>query len=80
MLETAKAKLDKKNADFIIANEAKTALNTYENEVWIIDKAGNTCHIEKNSKEKTWQSHTGASFMIKTDEIISKSKSTPLLI
>lgn len=51
LLETAKAKLDKKNADFIIANEAKTALNTYENEVWIIDKAGNTCHIEKNSKE-----------------------------
>ncbi len=51
ILETAKAKLEAKNADFIIANEAKTALNTDENEVWIIDKAGNTCHIEKNSKE-----------------------------
>lgn len=51
ILETAKAKLEAKNADFIIANEAKTALNTDKNEVWIIDKAGNTCHIEKNSKE-----------------------------
>jgi len=51
LLETAKAKLTRKNADFIIANEAKTALNTDENEVWIIDKAENTCHIGKNSKE-----------------------------
>lgn len=51
VLETAKTKLHKKNADFIIANEAKVALNTDENEVWILDKAGNTCHIEKNSKD-----------------------------
>lgn len=51
VLETAKAKLQAKNADFIIANEAKTALNTNENEVWIINKTGNTCHINKNSKE-----------------------------
>lgn len=51
ILETAKAKLDNKNADFIIANEAKTALNTDENEVWIIDKAKNTVHINKSSKE-----------------------------
>ncbi len=51
VLETAKTKLYKKNADFIIANEAKVALNTDENEVWILDKAGNTCHIEKNSKD-----------------------------
>lgn len=51
IIETAKAKLQAKNADFIIANEAKIALNTDENEVWITDKAGNTCHIGKNSKE-----------------------------
>lgn len=51
VIETAKAKLSAKNADFIIANEAKTALNTDENEVWIIDKAKNITHIEKNSKE-----------------------------
>ena len=51
LVETAKAKLQAKNADFIIANEAKVALNTDENEVWILDKAGNTCHIEKNSKD-----------------------------
>lgn len=51
VLETAKAKLSAKNADFIIANEAKTALNTEENEVWIIDKGGNIDHIEKSSKE-----------------------------
>ena len=51
LVETAKAKLQAKNADFIIANEAKVALNTDENEVWIIDKTGNNCHIEKNSKE-----------------------------
>ncbi len=51
LVETAKAKLQAKNADFIIANEAKVALNTDENEVWIIDKGGNTVHIEKSSKE-----------------------------
>ena len=51
LVETAKAKLQAKNADFIIANEAKTALNTDENEVWIIDNLGNTHHIEKNTKE-----------------------------
>jgi len=51
LIETAKAKLEAKNADFIIANEAKIALNTDENEVWIIDKAQNTYHIEKSSKE-----------------------------
>ncbi len=51
LIETAKAKLTAKNADFIIANEAKVALNTDENEVWVIDKAQNTYHIEKSSKE-----------------------------
>ena len=51
IIETAKAKLKAKNADFIIANEAKTALNTDENEVWIIDKAENITHIEKSSKQ-----------------------------
>lgn len=51
VVNTAKSKLESKNADFIIANEAKTALNTDENEVWIIDKAQNAVHIEKSSKE-----------------------------
>ena len=35
----------------MIANEAKTALNTDENEVWIIDKNENITHIEKSSKQ-----------------------------
>ena len=51
IIETAKAKLTAKNADFMIANEAKTALNTDENEVWIIDKNENITHIEKSSKQ-----------------------------
>ena len=51
ILETAKAKLEAKKADFIIANEAKVALNTDENEVWIIDKAKNIIHISKNTKQ-----------------------------
>lgn len=51
LIETAKAKLIAKNADFIVANNAKVALDTDENEVWITDKAGNIYYIEKNSKE-----------------------------
>ena len=37
-IEIAKKKLKEKNLDFIVANEAKTALNKDTNEVWVIDK------------------------------------------
>lgn len=51
-IENAKAKIKSKGCDFIVANEAKTALGKDENEVWIIDKNENVAHIEKCSKEK----------------------------
>ncbi|MCD8025143.1 MAG: hypothetical protein LUE64_06365, partial [Candidatus Gastranaerophilales bacterium] len=37
-LEQAKTKLEEKGCDYIVANEAKTALNSDTNEVWVIDK------------------------------------------
>lgn len=50
-IENAKAKIDKKCCDYIIANEAKTALGTDETEVWIIDRAHHVEKLAKNSKE-----------------------------
>ena len=37
-IEIAKRKLKEKNLDYIVANEAQTALNKDTNEVWVIDK------------------------------------------
>lgn len=37
-IEIAKRKLKEKNLDYIVANEARTALNKDTNEVWVIDK------------------------------------------
>lgn len=51
VLENAKEKIKSKGCDLIIANEAKTALGSDENEVWIIDKAQNIQKINKTTKE-----------------------------
>lgn len=51
VLENAKEKLKNKGCDFIVANEAKTALGTDESEVWIIDNSLKTEKIEKNTKK-----------------------------
>ncbi len=51
VLESAKEKIKSKGCDLIIANEAKTALGSDENEVWIIDKAQNIQKIDKTTKE-----------------------------
>lgn len=48
VIENAKRKLAEKNCDFIIANEAKTALGTDESEIWIVGRE--VRKIEKNSK------------------------------
>ncbi|MBR5304786.1 MAG: bifunctional phosphopantothenoylcysteine decarboxylase/phosphopantothenate--cysteine ligase CoaBC [Candidatus Gastranaerophilales bacterium] len=51
LIECAKAKLENKKLDFIIANEVKTALNTNQNKVTIIEKSGKIIDIELDSKE-----------------------------
>lgn len=51
VIENAKEKIKNKGCDYIIANEAKTALGTDKNEIWIIDKSLNVQKIEKNTKE-----------------------------
>ncbi len=50
LIQKASEKIQKKKCDYIIANEAKTALGTDENEVWIIDKNLEIKKIDKNSK------------------------------
>ncbi len=50
VVENAKEKIKNKGCDFIVANEAKTALGSDENEVWIIDKKDNIQKIEKTTK------------------------------
>lgn len=54
LLENAKAKIQKKRCDFLIANDISRkdiGFNTDENEVYIIDKSLNIKHIEKDTKE-----------------------------
>ena len=51
-VENAKEKILKKGCDFIVANEAKVALGSDENEVWIIDKNLNMEKVEKTTKDK----------------------------
>ena len=51
-VENAKEKILKKGCDFIVANEAKVALGSDENEVWIIDKNLNIEKVEKTTKDK----------------------------
>lgn len=54
LLENAKAKIQKKGCDFLIANDISRkdiGFNTDENEVYIIDKSLNIKHIEKDTKE-----------------------------
>ena len=54
LLENAKAKIQKKGCDFLIANDISRkdiGFNSDENEVYIIDKSLNIKHIEKNTKD-----------------------------
>ena len=51
VVENAKEKLKTKGCEIIVANEAKTALGSDENEVWIIDKSQNIQKIEKTTKK-----------------------------
>jgi len=54
LLENAKAKIQKKGCDFLIANDISRkdiGFNSDENEIYIIDKSLNIKHIEKDTKE-----------------------------
>lgn len=54
LLENAKAKIQKKGCDFLIANDISRkdiGFNVDKNEVYIIDKSLNIKHIEKDTKE-----------------------------
>ena len=58
LLENAKAKIQKKGCDFLIANDISRkdiGFNTDENEVYIIDKSLNIKHIEKDTKDNIAQ-------------------------
>lgn len=53
LLENAKAKIQKKGCDLLVANDISRkdiGFNVDENEVYIIDKTLNIKHIEKNTK------------------------------
>ena len=50
-IEIAKKKLKEKNLDFIVANEARTALNKDTNEVWVIDKNEKITKIDNADKK-----------------------------
>ncbi len=52
LLECAKSKLDAKNCDYIIANEAKKSLGTDNTEIYIISKSQNIEHFENISKKQ----------------------------
>ena len=52
LVEIAKRKLNEKNLDFIVANEAKVALNKDTNEVLVIDKNENITKIGPYKKEE----------------------------
>ena len=52
LVEIAKRKLNEKNLDFIVANEAKVALNKDTNEVLVIDKSENIKKIGPSRKEE----------------------------
>lgn len=51
LINCAKNKLQNKNLDFIVANDVKTALNTNQNKVTIIEKSGKIIDIDLDTKE-----------------------------
>ena len=51
LINCAKNKLKNKNLDFIVANDVKTALNTNQNKVTIIEKSGKIIDIDLDTKE-----------------------------
>lgn len=55
-VETGKEKLKAKGCDFIVANEAKTALNSDKNEVWVIDKTGKVTKVDYAPKDEVAKS------------------------
>ncbi|MBQ8634957.1 bifunctional phosphopantothenoylcysteine decarboxylase/phosphopantothenate--cysteine ligase CoaBC [bacterium] len=55
LINCAKNKLKNKNLDFIIANDVKTALNTNQNKVTIIEKSGKIIDIDLDTKENIAQ-------------------------
>lgn len=52
VLEIGKEKLIQKGCDYIVANEAKTALNKDTNEVWVIEKTGKITKIDNARKDE----------------------------
>lgn len=52
VVEIGKEKLIQKGCDYIVANEAKTALNKDTNEVWVIEKTGNITKIDNAKKDE----------------------------
>ncbi|MBR3605157.1 MAG: bifunctional phosphopantothenoylcysteine decarboxylase/phosphopantothenate--cysteine ligase CoaBC [Candidatus Gastranaerophilales bacterium] len=52
LINCAKNKLKNKNLDYIIANDVKTALNTNQNKVTIIEKSGKIIDIDLDTKDK----------------------------
>ena len=55
LINCAKRKLQNKNLDYIIANDVKTALNTNQNKVTIIEKSGKIIDIDLDTKENIAQ-------------------------
>lgn len=55
LINCAKNKLKNKNLDYIVANEVKTALNTSQNKVTIIEKSGKIIDIDIDTKENIAQ-------------------------
>ena len=51
LINCAKNKLQNKNLDYIVANDVKTALNTNQNKVTIIEKSGKIIDIDLDTKE-----------------------------
>lgn len=52
VVEIGKEKLIEKGCDYIVANEAKTALNKDTNEVWVIEKTGKITKIDNAKKDE----------------------------
>jgi len=50
MMKMKKKKLKNKNLDYIVANDVKTALNTNQNKVTIIEKSGKMIDIGLDDK------------------------------
>lgn len=52
MLIYARSKLERKSADYIIANNAVEAMGSDSSKAWVIDKSGKLAELESASKDK----------------------------